>query len=63
VRVVHVRLDLTDTGLFAASGIAPSGRWALLAAEEVARACLFLASGDASFVSGAALHVDGCLQT
>jgi 3-oxoacyl-[acyl-carrier protein] reductase len=31
-------------------------------AEEVARACLFLASGDASFVSGAALHVDGGLS-
>lgn len=31
------------------------------APAEVARACLFLASDDASFVSGAALHVDGGL--
>jgi 3-oxoacyl-[acyl-carrier protein] reductase len=29
--------------------------------EEVARVCLFLASADATFVSGAALHVDGGL--
>jgi 3-oxoacyl-[acyl-carrier protein] reductase len=30
--------------------------------EEVARACLFLASDDAAFVSGATLHVDGGLS-
>jgi NADP-dependent 3-hydroxy acid dehydrogenase YdfG len=41
VRVVHVCPDLTDTGLFAAAGIALSGRAAMLAAEDVARTIRF----------------------
>ncbi|MBK6582152.1 MAG: SDR family oxidoreductase [Gammaproteobacteria bacterium] len=36
---------------------APVGRLGL--AEDVARAALFLASGEARFISGAGLHVDG----
>ena len=41
VRVVHLCPDLTDTGLFAAAGIALTGGEALLAAEDVARMIRF----------------------
>jgi len=30
-------------------------------AEDVAKACLFLASDDASYITGSELHVDGGL--
>jgi 2-deoxy-D-gluconate 3-dehydrogenase len=35
----------------------PEGRWG--EAEDVAGACLFLASSDANYLNGALLNVDG----
>lgn len=41
----------------AVAGLHPIGRWAQ--PEEMARAALFLASSDASFITGAAVPIDG----
>lgn len=41
VRVIHVCPDLTDTGFFAASGVALSGREAMLAPADVAATIRF----------------------
>jgi meso-butanediol dehydrogenase / (S,S)-butanediol dehydrogenase / diacetyl reductase len=53
--------DQQEEAMFkgAASATTPLGRYGQ--PEEVARAILFLASGDASFVTGATLAVDGGL--
>ncbi len=48
--------DLTEA-LGAMGDIHPLGRMATI--EEIGRACLFLASGDAAFVTGHSLEVDG----
>lgn len=43
------------------SGVVPMGRMG--SSEEIARAALFLASGDASFINGVDLYVDGgCVE-
>ena len=47
----------SDASLRQIDAIHPIGRMAT--AEEIGRACLFLASEDASFVTGHSLHVDG----
>lgn len=69
VRVNAVAPGLTDTGFAAAMGerakesmIAASQMHRLGTPQEIAKAVLFLSSGDASFITGQIIRVDGGMK-